>query len=277
MSIDLHCHTLASDGTLHPADLAARATANGVTVLSITDHDTVAAYDAEFPHCPTLTIIPGIEFSVAWRNRTVHVLGLAVDPRSDTLREGIRQQQDARFDRARRIAERLRRIGIDDALAGATRTAAGAPPGRVHFARHLVETGRAASLRHAFRKYLGDGKIGDVASAWADADTVIGWIHDASGIATLAHPARYRLTATRLKALVGDFVDAGGDALEVICGKQDLDVTHRLERLCLDHDLLASCGSDFHQPDRPWAEIGRFPSLPRTLTPVWHRWGIDDC
>lgn len=272
MSFDLHCHSLASDGTLDPAALVERAVANGVTVLSITDHDTAAAYDGGMRTHPALRIVPGIEFSAQWRKRTIHVLGLGIDPRCARLRAGIRQQQHARLERAGRIAERLRRIGVDDALEGATRIAAGAAPGRAHFARHLVETGRVASLRQAFRKVLGDGKTGDVANTWADLETVIGWIRGAGGVATLAHPARYKLTATRLKLLVDDFVDAGGEALEVVCGKQDPDVTRRLEQLCLAHDLLASCGSDFHQPDRPWAELGRFPPLPRTLTPVWQRW-----
>ncbi len=270
---DLHCHSLASDGALRPAELVARAAANGVTTLSITDHDTAAAYDAEIPPNPTLRIVPGIEFSALWRKRTIHVVGLAIDPRSVSLGDGIRQQRNARLERAGRIAERLRRSGIEDALEGATRIAAGAAPGRVHFAKHLVESGRVGSLRQAFRKYLGDGKTGDVANNWASLETAIGWIRGAGGIAILAHPARYRLTATRLKILVGDFVEAGGEALEVICGNQGLDVTRGLERLCLEYGLLASCGSDFHQPGRPWAELGRFPPLPRTLTPVWQQWG----
>jgi 3',5'-nucleoside bisphosphate phosphatase len=248
---------------------------NGVTMLSITDHDTTAAYDTEIPVPATLKIIPGIEFSALWRNRTIHVLGLAIDPRFVLLQESIQRQRNARLERAGRIAERLRRTGIDDTLEGATRIAAGAAPGRVHFARYLVECGRVTTLRQAFRKYLGDGKTADVVNNWASLETVIGWIRGAGGIAILAHPARYRLTATRLSVLVGDFVDAGGEALEVICGNQKLDVTHGLERLCLEHDLLASCGSDFHQPGCSWAELGRFPPLPRTLSPVWQSWGDD--
>lgn len=273
MTIDLHCHSRASDGALSPQELVAHAAACGVEMLSITDHDTVDAYALINRHEPLpLRLVPGIEFSAHWRNRGVHVVGLNVDPGCASLNEAVTRQRLARDKRAERIAERLEKAGAANVLEGATRLADGAPVGRAHFARHLVDTGFVSCAREAFRKYLGDGKPGDVKHVWPGLETVVEWIRDSGGIAVLAHPARYKLTGARLAMLVDEFRRAGGRGIEVISGNQTLDVTRRLGTLCADSGLLASCGSDFHRPECPWARLGRFPALPSACRPVWSEW-----
>lgn len=271
MLADLHTHTTASDGELEPAALLALALERGVTHLAVTDHDTVAALDA-VPPGGGITLVPGIELSTRWRKIGVHVVGLGIDPADGDLRRGIRRQQDARRKRAARIAARLVRAGMPDPLPAVTAIAGGGAIGRPHFARHLVAAGYAKDTRQAFRRYLGPGKAGDVRSLWASLDEVIDWIRTAGGVAVLAHPAHYRLTRTGERSLLGEFRAAGGAGLEVVSGQQDAAVTARLAALAADFDLLASIGSDFHCPGRPWADLGRFPSLPGGCRPVWSAW-----
>ena len=126
-------------------------------------------------------------------------------------------------------------------------------------------------MQAAFKKYLGDGKTGDVKQHWADLPQIIEWIRDANGIAVLAHPLKYKLTRTKLKRLVDSFIQAGGQGMEVISGQQSPQHTREMGQLCADRDLLASCGSDFHMPGKVWAELGGFSALPADLTPVWDR------
>ncbi|HZW59976.1 MAG TPA: phosphatase, partial [Woeseiaceae bacterium] len=155
----------------------------------------------------------------------------------------------------------------------AVRALAGsAPVGRPHFAQHLVDIGRVRDRRQAFRKFLGDGKAGDVRRHWAPLAAVTAWIRAAGGTAVLAHPAHYGLTMTRLRALLADFCAAGGDALEVVSGRQDAGTTARLAALAGEFGLLASCGSDFHGPAPHALEPGGAAPLPPACRPVWDSW-----
>ena len=132
--------------------------------------------------------------------------------------------------------------------------------------------GAVKSLEEAFKKYLGTGKIGDVKQIWPQLDEVVGWIRDAGGTAVLAHPDKYHLTRSKLHRLADEFIAAGGEAIEVVSGKQDKVRTRELAKLSLEKNLLASCGSDFHQPGKFWAELGQQSPLPENCTPVWDRW-----
>lgn len=271
MIFDLHTHTRCSDGALAPAELLARAAEKGVDVLAITDHDTLDAYRSVTPGGAALRLVAGIEFSTQWEHCGIHVLGLDIDPGSDAIRVGVRFQTEARRKRAHRIARILAKMGIADALAGASALAAGDYIGRPHFARYLVDIGKARSMEDAFRRYLGDGKPGDVKQHWADLRQVVRWIRDANGIAVLAHPLKYKLSRSKLKRLLTDFIRAGGEGMEVASGQQQPQQTAAMAQLCREMKLLASCGSDFHNPGVRWAELGAFAPLPANVTPVWER------
>ncbi|MCG8433966.1 MAG: PHP domain-containing protein [Gammaproteobacteria bacterium] len=273
MLFDLHSHTTVSDGKLTPVDLVARALDKGVDVLSITDHDTADAYEQLTPPPGgKIKLLPGIEFSTQWQNRGIHVLGLNITLQNDAIREGIRCQREARLARAARIAEKLEKFGIKDALPAVEKLAGSSYVGRPHFAQHLVNVGAVRDIGQAFKKYLGPGKPGDVKRHWAPLVQIIEWIRGAGGTAVLAHPLKYKLTRIRLLTLIDDFIAAGGQGIEVISGQQTPDVTQKLAKFCTDKNLLASCGSDFHEPGQPWRELGRFSPLPKTLTPVWESW-----
>ena len=270
MIFDLHCHTDASDGALRASELMRRARDRGVDVLSITDHDTIAAYaHPDFETIDGLQIVPGIEFSTHWHGHSIHVVGLGIDLDNSLLAEAVECQRLARERRAIEIGRRLERAGIENALDGARELAGNSAIGRPHFARFLVESGRVGSTTIAFRKYLGPGKPGDVRHFWPELETVTEWVTTAGGIAVLAHPAKYRMTNTKLGLLVDDFREYGGRAVEVLCGRQPHDLTKKLTRLCNRYEMLASCGSDFHAPGQGWSELGACGPLPDDCRPVW--------
>ena len=272
MIYDLHTHSIASDGSLSPVDLVALASECGVDVLAITDHDTLDAYEAVETGDSTPLLVPGIELSTSWRGIGIHIVGLNVDPGNETLRRGVEVQRQNRVRRATMIADRLSRNGIPDALAAVCELSQNDYIGRPQFAAHLVASGYARNTRDAFRKYLGPGKAGDVRHIWPSLDEVTDWINTAGGTAVLAHPAKYRLTKTKLKSLAIEFRSVGGHAMEVVCGSQCDSTTASLARLANETGLSASCGSDFHSPEQAWSRPGRFPALPRDVKPVWERW-----
>lgn len=273
MIYDLHTHTTASDGLLSPEALADLALSHGVAVLSITDHDTVAGCERLGTSALSgLTLVPGIELSTSWRGRGIHVVGLRIDPANATLTTGIAAQQRARRARAEKIAHRVDRKGAGRLLEAAARHAGDAPIGRPHFARALVDAGIVKDTKTAFHRHLGAGKAGDVSTGWATLDQIIGWIHAAGGDAVLAHPAKYRLTTTKLRELAADFVAAGGDAIEVCSGSQAPSVTATISAVAGETGLAASAGSDFHGPVSSWSAPGRYSPLPAGLPMVWDRW-----
>lgn len=270
---DLHTHTTCSDGALSPEELVDRAVARGVGTLAITDHDTVAAWPAAVARSgDNLALVCGIELSARWGSLEVHVVGLNITPDTPQLTHGIALQRTAREERARRIAHRLSRRRVPEPLEGARRHAGTGIIGRPHFAAHLVECGLVPDRKTAFKRYLGRGKVGDVRTEWPDLNTVTQWIHAAGGQAVLAHPLKYNVSATKRRALLSAFCDAGGDAVEVVSGHQHPDMTAHVAALCKRFDLMGSVGSDFHSPQHSWSDLGCGLELPRSVTPVWAAW-----
>lgn len=271
----MHSHTHFSDGSLSPDALVARAQEQGVAVLAITDHDTIAGLEIAQKAAAEcgITLINGIEFSSQWGKGGVHIVGLGIDIHSSALHEAVQFQDDARINRAVAIAERLAKAGFPDALTGAKVFAGEATVGRPHFAHYLVSIGAVKNINAAFKRYLGAGKPADVKYQWPLMPQVIGWIHAAGGRAVLAHPAKYDLTRTKMCALIADFAQAGGDAVEVVSGVQAPGVTEDLAKIINSRNLYASCGSDFHMPNQPWQELGHFTLLPASVKPVWELLG----
>ncbi len=271
---DLHCHSTASDGELAPADLVARAAANGVEVLALTDHDTVAglaeAQSAAASH--GIRLVNGVELSCLWGNYTVHILGLNFDVDEVAILEAERSQLAVRVERAEEIAARLVKKGFPCLLADAKSLTQSGIPGRPHFAEAMLRQGLVASQSEAFKKFLGAGKVGDVKSGWPDLEQVVNWIRDSGGDAVIAHPRKYDMSLTRLRELIGEFKDCGGAGIEVVVSGQKQGEIGMLADLCQRMDVKASVGSDFHTPRFAWAELGRVPVLPDSVVPIWSEW-----
>jgi len=271
VQIDLHTHSTASDGRLNPSDLVLRAAASGVDVLALTDHDGVDGLDEarDAAQQAGIRFINGIELSVSWNKRTVHIVGLNFKPDFAPLQAGIKGLRDFRAVRAREIAYKLEKSGIPGAYEGAEAFSGGQMLGRMHFAQFLVEAGHAKNIRSVFKHYLVNKKPGHVAGNWAALKDAVEWINGAGGVAVIAHPARYKLTRSKLRKLINDFVLAGGQAIEVVSGSHDVNEMKTMACHAHDFDLYASSGSDFHDPDFPWIRLGQLPALPVKCRPVW--------
>jgi len=271
---DLHSHSTASDGSLSPDQLIARAVEQGVDVLALTDHDGTEGIEAakQATKGTSLTLISGVEISVTWGGATVHIIGLNVNGRHPSLQQGLADIRTYRRERAIKIAERLEKSGIADAYEGASQYASPVMLGRVHFAKFLVDKGYAKSINEVFKNYLVRNKPGYVTGEWATLTQAVTWINEAGGQAVIAHPARYKMTATKLKRLITEFKSLGGVGIEVVSGRQHPEEIKTLAKLANDSALFASCGSDFHSPDNKWVELGRLPALPTSVTPIWHTW-----
>ncbi|MEM7277754.1 MAG: PHP domain-containing protein [Pseudomonadota bacterium] len=276
--VDFHCHTSASDGSLTPQQLLNRAIEAGLDMLAITDHDTIEGYrQLADKQVTKLQLVSGIELSAVWKTRGVHIVGLDFDPANDELVALIKKQQESRQRRAVRIAGKLEKLGIRNALQGATKIARDAPLSRVHFAKFLVETETVKTIKTAFSRYLGAGKPGDIRNEWVSMEEAVTCLRAAGGVAVLAHPDAYKLTKTKRRALARDFVAAGGEAIEIISGSQSPELTGQLCALAADLGCAASIGSDFHSDEQAWRKLGRCGYVPGQLTPVWetfkpHRW-----
>ena len=268
---DLHSHSLASDGTLTPAALVQAAHAAGIGVLALTDHDTTDGIReaADAAQALGLRLVQGAELSVTWQAQTVHVLGLGLDTENAALQAGLAQLRDSRDLRAEEIGRRLARAGIGGAWTGARALAQGRIVSRTHFAHFLVAQGHAASVRDVFRRFLVNNKPGYVSGQWASLEDALAWIRAAGGIAVIAHPARYGMTASKLRRLIGEFRELGGIGMEVVSGSHTRDNIDTMAALCRNERLLASCGSDYHGPENCWIRLGELPDLPAGCTPVW--------
>ena len=272
LNADLHSHSVVSDGTLQPEALAARAHANGVELWALTDHDEVGG-QRRARHAALALGLPylsGAEISVSFADVTVHIVGLGFDIDDPALQAGLAVTRGGRKLRAMEMADGLAKVGIHGAYEGALKYVRNPELiSRTHFARHLVESGVCADTHAVFRKYLVDGKPGYVTHRWAALGDAVRWITQAGGVAVIAHPARYKFTPTEEYALFSEFKAHGGRGVEVVTGSHSAAEALRYADTALEFDLLASRGSDFHCPAESHTDLGKLPSLPRRLTPVW--------
>jgi predicted metal-dependent phosphoesterase TrpH len=270
-NIDLHTHSSCSDGALAPAALIERAAAAGVQVLALTDHDSTAGLDEAARRAGEtgVQLVPGVEVSSAWRAQSIHVLGLWIDPANQALRLALAGQSTRRDVRMREICAHLAAIGLPGAALLAIVEAQPGVATRAHLAAAMVAGGHARSIDDVFRKYLGRGKPARIAANWPGITEVVGWIVAAGGVATLAHPARYKLSASGRRQLLADFAAAGGSALEVVSGANAAHNIEACARWAASFGLRGSVGSDFHDPQLSWNPLGRLAKLPEGVTPVW--------
>jgi predicted metal-dependent phosphoesterase TrpH len=272
LNADLHCHSVVSDGTLTPEELAARAAANGVELWALTDHDEIGGQHraAAAAHAHGMKYLTGTEISVTFAGETVHIVGLGFDPDDAQMQQGLQDTRGGRGQRAREMAQQLAKVGIQGAYEGALRFV-GNPAliSRTHFARFLVETGVCKDTAEVFRKYLTEGKPGYVPHRWASLQHAVQWITRAGGMAVIAHPGRYKFTANEEYALFTEFKAHGGLGVEVVTGSHTPAEYVTYADMAREFGLAASRGSDFHSPGESRIDLGLLPWLPGELTPVW--------
>lgn len=272
LNADLHCHSLVSDGTLAPEALAARAKHNGVELWALTDHDEISGQQRARDAALALGLpwLSGVEVSVSFADTTVHIVGLGFDIDDPAFAAGLSATRGGREQRAREMAAGLARVGIDGAFEGALAYVSNPELiARTHFARFLVETGRCSDTHEVFRKYLTEGKPGYVAHRWASLGDAVRWITASGGTAVIAHPGRYKFTPTEEYALFTEFIAHGGRGVEVVTGSHTAAEYIKYADMAVEFDLLASRGSDFHDPEESRTDLGALPWLPGRLKPVW--------
>ena len=270
--VDLHCHSSASDGLLPAADVARRAAGNGVEMLSLTDHDNLGGLaDARQVAEETgMRFINGVEISIEWGGLQVHILGYNFAASDAVLNAGLESIRAGRLERARRMSLELEKIDITGSFEGALRYAENPTlVSRAHFARYLVEIGVCKDVRSVFESYIVPGRPGYVDHRWVTLADAVGWIVGAGGIASVAHPGRYKFSRPEMRSLLEEFKSLGGQAVEVISGSHSAENVALFSRLAREFGFMASCGSDFHGPGESYIDLGKIPPLPASLTPVW--------
>ncbi len=259
MAVDLHTHSTFSDGTLTPTALVDLAASQGVSILALTDHDTVEGVPEALERGRQLgvEVVSGLEIGCIHRGVSYHILGYWIDHHNVELRSWLRKLQQGRRERNRKILQRLQGLGIDIDEGEVQQVSGCGQTGRPHIARLLVHKGVVADLDQAFRRYLRKG-----AAAWASrfvysAEETIAMIHLAGGVAVLAHPLQGGISPAQLNGCIGELATAGLDGLELYYPSHTKKGRRRLHRIALQYDLALSGGSDFHGDNRPGTRLCR--------------------
>jgi 3',5'-nucleoside bisphosphate phosphatase len=272
---DLHCHSTVSDGLFSPADLVAYAAKRGVKVLALTDHDDLgglqAAQIAASEH--GIQFVNGVEISVTWKRRTLHIVGLKIDHENAALKAALDKVRISRDERAQEMgADLFAKAGIEGAYEGAKALAMQSIITRTHFARFLVANGHAKDTKSVFKKYLVKGKPGFKEHEWMDLKTAVNLINGAGGQAVIAHPGRYDLGTINMLLLMHEFRSLGGTAIEVVTGSHTPPQYQQFAKIAHKFSLKSSLGSDYHGSGISYMEMGCIPDLPEGCVPVWQDW-----
>lgn len=272
--IDLHCHSTISDGLLAPEALVAHAASRGVKVLGLTDHDDLGglAIAREAARQHGIAFVNGVEISVTWKRRTLHIVGLKVDAENQALKSALAEVRTARDMRAREISAGLEKVGIEGAYEGAQKFSRQSIMTRSHFAQFLVEAGHAKNVKTVFKKYLVKGKPGFVDHQWMSLEQAVSLIAGSGGTAVIAHPGRYDLGFVNMHLLMHEFRGYGGEAIEVVTGSHTPPQYDQFAKIAHRFSLKASQGSDYHGPGLSYMEMGYLPDLPKGCVPVWQDW-----
>ncbi|MBR7888648.1 PHP domain-containing protein [Marinomonas sp. A79] len=273
--VDLHTHSIRSDGRFSPTELVDLAVEQQVTLFALTDHDTIdgLAEARQRADHHGLDFINGVELSTQWQGIPLHMVALNFAMDNVALRNIVEQNQAIRLDRARRIADLLVKQGLPDLFDEAVALAGESQLGRPHFAHLLVVKGLVKDTNKAFDRYLGNKKLGQLRDVWPELEDVLTALSGQGMTLVLAHPKRYPLTVTKLKRLLGDFKKWGGTGLEVASGNERPDHVRLLERLSQEFELEASVGSDYHGPFGPWMQVGKFTQIHESeVDLVWRSW-----
>jgi predicted metal-dependent phosphoesterase TrpH len=240
---DLHTHTTYSDGAFSPYELVKRAKSAGLSIISITDHDTVDGIDEAIEVGKELDVevIPGVELSTRLNDQEVHILGYFIDYKNKTLLEALALFREERLRRAERIVNKLNKMNIPLTMESVLANTSGGSVGRPHIATALVNDGHAGTYKEAFNKYIGDGKPAyEKKEQFSPVDTVR-LIAEAGGLSFLAHPGKWMEDK-----LLFELIKSGLDGIEVIHPSHSQELIDHYRGIVNEYCLLESGGSDFH-------------------------------
>jgi len=263
MNIDLHTHSNYSDGLLSPKDVVRKAVNAGCNFFSLTDHDTIEGLEEAKKHSESsnLTFINGVEISAQHNSHSIHIVGLGINPNEELLLDGLKKNNQFRVERAKKISEGLGRVGILRAYEKARTLCMTDYVTRTHFAQMLIKENVCSNMSSVFKRYMTGKKPGAVKGEWASSVDVINWIHQAGGLAILAHPLRYKMTLTKLKKLVKDLKSIRLDGIEIVNAFSDIEEIHVSKMIADENELLYSGGSDFHGWAGQTIELGNIPKF----------------
>jgi predicted metal-dependent phosphoesterase TrpH len=253
-TIDLHTHTTHSDGSSSPEELIALASASRARAVAITDHDTVSAISEARRVAARFGIefVAGIEISAEYSPGTMHILGYCIDHESTTLAVKLDELKEARERRNPQIAERLQSLGFDISYDEVSQLAGNQVVGRPHFARLMIQKGYVSSVQEAFDRFLKKGAGAYVEKARLSPAQSIALIHDAGGVAVLAHPYQLKLSShEQLDALAGELAGLGLDGIEAVYSRHSAAERLTYSEVAARHRLLVTGGSDYHGSYKP--------------------------
>jgi 3',5'-nucleoside bisphosphate phosphatase len=268
--IDLHSHSLASDGQFAPAEVAALARAAGCAVWALSDHDTVAGLEPAAAAARSLNVrlVPGIELSAFLERHEIHLLGHFVDPTAPSLRDFEDFLAARRRERMKQIVVRLAALGVRVTEAAIESHSGGKTIGRPHVARAIVESGAVATVKEAFDRFLGEGKPAYVQRYRLEAVDAVALVRGAGGTVTIAHPGVSKLEVGEVARLAV----AGVVGIEVIHPDQNPSVQDKYRRAAEASGLVCTAGSDFHGPDiSPDRQLGMVTMSPEALQALERR------
>ncbi len=278
--VDLHTHTLISDGTFSPEQLVQAAVELKIQTLAVTDHDTMDGLERaqNYAQDHDIQIISGVEISSQWsrpntkKSYGVHIVALNMQDEVP-IRAMLEQQKKVRAERARLICQLLEKcIGFDiypDVVAQVDGEADRVT--RTHIAKALVERNIVSRPQQAFDRFLKEGKKAFVKFEGVGLKQTIEIIHASGGLAVLAHPTRYDLSATNIRYLIELFAESGGDAVELPPAIEPASTRQMVDRMIQQFDLAVSIGSDFHGDNMPWIKLGQTPRVKEGQTGIWER------
>ncbi len=256
--IDLHTHSIYSDGTNTPAELVAMAEERGVCALALTDHDTVGGIPKLLAAAEVTSVeaISGIELSAECDQGTMHILGYFIDHADPVLLEKIAKVQTSRGERNREILKKLNQLGFPLLWEDIEEQAGGDVVGRPHIAGAWVERGHVKTKKTAFDRLLGKGRPGYVDRYHYSSKECINMIHAAGGVSALAHPATIHLSDPKLRLLIGELKEQGLGGIETYYAEHRPDNRKKFMKWAAELDLVCTGGTDFHGGNTPDLKIG---------------------
>lgn len=264
--IDLHTHSTASDGTCTPTELVTLAASVGIKLLALTDHDTlsgIAEAQKAGRKCG-VEVISGIELSVDWQGTDIHMLGYGMERADSPIEHLLNWVQQERVRRNERIVARMAADGVDVTMQQLKQRYPGATIGRPHFARVLMEQGRAESVKDAFRKWLNPGRPYYLPRTKVTLKQAVDAVSESGGVPVLAHPLQYGFELGKLEQFVAEFAGIAKGGMEIYYTGYTESQRQQLTELAEEYHLFATGGSDFHGENKPQIHLGEL-EVPRSV------------